>query len=135
MTITFINMNRAIITVLVLALIFALYAWQVRPMLRRRPEFNGFFDYADTRWQRIGIWIKLRWDVVAAGAVALFPILWNGALDAIVGVSILGADLLPAIAGIDLSELVMAPWLKTSIQIGAAVLPVIRAQLMTKDKG
>jgi hypothetical protein len=133
MQITFISFDRALLTVLFFGIALVLYAWKVRPYLHNRPEFKGFYDDADTRWQRAWIWCRQRWDIVAAAIIALAPIIWNGALDAIIAASLLLADLLPALSGLDLSGLVMPAWLKTTIQVGGAIVPVIRSRTMKKD--
>lgn len=134
MQITFISIDRALLTFFFFLISLAIYTWQVRPYLRNRPEFKGFYDDADTRWQKLRAWVRQRWDIVAAAAVALLPIIWNGALDGVIAVSLLLADIIPAVAGLDLSEWVMPAWVKTSIQVGGAVIPVIRSRTMNKDE-
>lgn len=132
MNITFISFERALITGLALMLAFALYAWKVRPILRQRPEFDWFYVRVDSYWRSLGAWLKVRWDIAAAAFLAALPILWNGALDAIVALSLFLGEALPAVAGIDLSGVVMPAWLKTTIQVGGALVPAFRAAFIKK---
>lgn len=133
MHMTFISADRLLITVALFAAGLSIYFWKVRPFLRHRPEFDWFYTRADSFWAAVGTWLKVRWDIAVAAALAAFPILWNGALDGIVAISLFLGDALPALAGIDLSALVLAPWLKTTIQVGAALVPAVRAALLSKS--
>jgi hypothetical protein len=135
MEITFISTQRFVITGFCLTLVIVLYFWQVRPILAKRPEFYSFYHESEAFWQRKFEWMKVRWDLMVAAFMAMLPLLWNGLLDATIAISHLLADLLPAVAGLDLSELIMPAWLKTTIQIGAAVLPPLRAHFLTKKEG
>ncbi len=129
MQITFISTERAIITVLFLALSLCIYFWKVRPFLKARPEFHDFYYLADTLWTRVWEWVKIRWGIVWAAVLAATPIVWNGGLDTIIAVSRMASD-----GTLDLSWLVMAPWLKTVIQLTSVTLPIIQAAVMTKPK-
>lgn len=132
MTLTSISLGRLLFTALVLSLVAAIYVYWVRPRLQN--QFADFYSLADGFWGRLWRWCKTRWDVAWAVVIAAFPILWNGVLDAAIAVSLLLADVLPAIAGLDLSTLVLPPWLKTMIQIGAAVLPAIRGAMLKRGE-
>lgn len=126
MIITFISTWQALVWLLAALLALTLYVWKVRPVLAARPEFHEFYELADTRWKRIYAWLKLRWDVSVSAAIMAAPSIWNGVLDAIIWVSINLADVLPAIAGLDLSSLLLSPRTETIIRLLAAVLPFVR---------
>lgn len=126
MSITFISLNRLAITAVVLAVAVILYFWRVRPILAQYPRFHDAFERNDTRFAGVVCWLKERWDIATAFLIALTPILWNGSLDLIVAVS----NILPMVSGVDLSGALMPAWLKTTIQILGALLPVIRAQIL-----
>jgi hypothetical protein len=132
--ITFISTYRFLITLLIIVVIMSLYAWKVRPYLRTKPGFSVLYMRADGFWAALWAWLKVRWDIASAAFIALLPILWNGILDLLIAVSLVLADVLPAVAGLDLSALVMPAWLKTSIQVGAALLPVLRGHMLKKSE-
>lgn len=135
MTITFINTYQALIWLLAALLALSLYFWKVRPYLAQRPEFHKFYELADTRWRRIFAWLRIRWDLSAGAVIMALPSIWNGILDFIVFVSLTLADLLPALAGVDLSDWLLPNWLVTSIRVGGAVIPVIRARWVKTEDG
>jgi hypothetical protein len=122
MSITFISTHQAMVWLLVTISTLCFYVLLVRPRIKDRPEFIAF------RGNVLG-WLKVRWDMVAAGALVSLPSIWNGALDAMVFLSQLLGDMLPAVAGIDLSAFILPDWLTTSIRLGAAVMPILRRYL------
>jgi hypothetical protein len=126
MEITFISKPQAFIWLMVTISTVAFYFLFVRPKIKDRPEFIAF------RGNVVG-WLKARWDIVAAGFLATLPSAWNGLLDIIVFASNALADVLPALAGADLSGIILPEWLMTTIRIGAVLMPIIRG-LMTKEK-
>jgi hypothetical protein len=121
MELTFISWPRFITTVLVLAAIVVLYVRLVRPHIKDLPAVKG-----------LRARLKARWDVACAVVVAVAPIAWNGVLDGAIAISLVMADALPAIAGLDLSAFVLSPATKTAIQVAAAALPAIRAAILAK---
>lgn len=127
MQITFISAWQALVTIVVLAIAFVMYAKLVRPQIKDTWAFKGFYG-------KVVPWLKARWDIVTAFIIAMAPIVWNGALDLIIAISLVTAELLPVINGIDLSAFVLPPWVKTSIQIGAAAVPAVRAALLSRAK-
>lgn len=133
MTITFISFWQALVWMLAALLALSLYLWKVRPMLADRPEFREFYALADTRWQRLYAWLKIRWDLSVGAAIMVLPSLWNGILDAIIWLSINLADVLPALAGLDLSALLLPPRWEAAIRIAAAILPLFREWLIKKN--
>ena len=131
MTITFISTWQALIWALAAIAALCIYMWKVRPYLAQRIEFHQFYALADTRWQRVYAWLKIRWDLSIGAIVMASPSLWNGALDLLVGLSLLLADIVPALAGLDLSVLLLPGWLETSIRLGGALIPIVRARFVT----
>jgi hypothetical protein len=128
MTITFISTFQALIWLLAALLALTLYVWKVRPYLAARPEFHEFYALADTQRQRVYAWLKIRWDLSIGAVVMALPSLWNGALDLMIALSLLLADMLPAVAGLDLSALLLPGWLETLIRVAGALIPIIRAR-------
>jgi len=120
MEITFISKPQTVIWILVTVATLIFYFLMVRPRIKDRPEFQQFRG-------AVLSWLRVRWDVVTAGMIVSFPSLWNGALDAAVLTSQVLGDLLPAIAGVDLSAYILPDWVTTSIRLGAAAMPVIRS--------
>ena len=112
------------IAVLVVILAVAVHYWL---MNRRNVLGDSFTDLADTFWARIWAWLKMRWDLTVAAIIAAAPTVWSAGLDTVVIVANLMADVLPGVAGLDLSFLIMPDWLRAAIPIGAAVLPPMRA--------
>lgn len=127
MDVTFISKHQAIIWLLVTIATLLFYILLVRPRIKDRPEFIAF------RGNVLG-WLKARWDMVSAGIIVALPSVWNGALDAIVFLTRLLSDLLPAVAGVDLSSLVLPDWFMTSVRLGAAGLPIIRRFFLKDDE-
>lgn len=119
MDITFISKSQAVVWLLVTSATLLFYFLLVRPRIKDHPDFIRFRGNALA-------WLKMRWDMVAAGVVVTLPSLWNGALDIIILLSRVLSDALPALAGLDLSALVLPGWLETGIRVGAALLPVAR---------
>lgn len=119
MSITFISTHQAVVWLLVTISTVCFYVLLVRPRIKDRPEFIKF------RGNALG-WLKVRWDMVTAGFIVALPSIWNGALDVIVFLSQTLGDLLPAIAGVDLSAFILPEWLTTSIRLGAAIMPIVR---------
>lgn len=132
MTITFISYGQAAIWSLAAIGAVGVYVWAVRPYLARRPEFHQFYDLADTRYRRILAWLKIRWDLALGAVVMAAPTLWNGGLDALIWLSLLLADAIPVLAGLDLSALLLPGWLDTAIRIAGGLIPVVRARMMDK---
>jgi hypothetical protein len=129
-TITFISSYQAVIWLLAALTALALYLWRVRPYLAARPEFHEFYALADTRWRRVYAWLKIRWDLSVGAIVMALPSLWNGALDLLIALSLLLADIVPALAGLDLSALLLPGWLETVIRVAGALIPIIRARFV-----
>lgn len=133
MTITFISQMQALVWALAVIVALSLYMWKVRPYLAQRPEFHEFYELADTRWARLWEWLKIRWDMAIGALVMALPSLWNGLLDLIIFLGMVAGDALPALAGLDLSALLLPNWLETVIRVGGALVPIIRAHYMTKE--
>lgn len=134
MTLTFISFQQAVIWLLTTALALCLYLWKVRPYLERRPEFSKFYALSNSWWKRVYVWLKIRWDLAVGAIIMALPALWNGILDGIIWLSLHAADFLPALAGADLSNLVLPKWVETSIRLGGAAVPIIRAKLEGKGE-
>lgn len=134
MTITFITLSQAALWAAVTIIAVWVYVKYVRPKLMQRQDFFEFYRLADTQLSRLYEWIKIRWDVALAGVLASLPSVWNGILDGIIYLSIHLADVLPAIAGADLSGLVIPEGWQIALRISAAVVPVIRMKMMSEGE-
>lgn len=133
MAITFISLWQAGVWLSAAGFALALYLWKVRPYLARRPEFHQFYALADTRWRRVYVWLRIRWDLAAGAVVMALPSIWNGALDLAIAFSLVLADMLPALAGLDLSALLLPGWLETTIRVGGALIPIVRARFVKPE--
>jgi hypothetical protein len=51
----------------------AVYLLWIRPTIRNLPHIKEFYDDADSRWQKIGVWARTQWDILVAGAIMLVP--------------------------------------------------------------
>jgi len=123
MQITFINLTQAIVTALALGFaIWSYFKW-VRPLVENTWAFVGFYG-------KILPWLKARWDIVCAFVIAISPILWNLALDILVGLSLLLEHILPAVAGLDLSKFIVSEHVRLLIPIAATVVPALRRGIM-----
>lgn len=128
MQLTFISPMGALVSGLILTLLVCIYFWKVRPYLETRAEFHDFYDLADSFWSRVWEWLKIRWGLVWGAIVAAAPMVWNGGLDALVAINLAVSN-----GGLDLSWLVIPPWLKSIIQLGSVLLPIIQAFRVKKD--
>lgn len=115
-----------ILTVLVIVLAYALHRWIG---VRREVLGEHWTDLADSFWARVWTWAKTRWDVTVAAVIALAPVVWSAGLDTIVIAANLLANIVPAVAGLDLSALMIPDHVKTIIQIGGALIPPLRDAL------
>lgn len=107
----------AFFTVAVLIAAYALHAWVgIRRAGATRAEAASTF----------GAWLKARWDWAIAALLALAPVVWSVGLDTIVIAANLLANIVPAIAGLDLSSLMLTDQHKVMIQAAALVVPPIR---------
>ncbi len=125
---TFITYWQAFFTLVTLGCGIAIYFLYVRPSAEGIKGFHGFDG-------KIKSWLKARWDVVSAFAIAIAPILWNGALDGVIFLSLLLEQFLPALAGADLSKLVIPDWIKDWIPMAATLVPAIRAVINMRKNG
>lgn len=133
MTITFISTTQALVWALAAIVALSLYMWKVRPYLAERPEFHEFYELADARWARLWAWIKIRWDMALAALLMASPSLWNGLLDLIIWLGMVLGDVLPVLATLDLSDMLLPKWFEIGIRIGAAFVPLARARYLGKD--
>lgn len=127
MSITFISWPQAVVWLLVTIATVLFYVLLVRPRIKDRPEFIAF------RGNMLG-WLKVRWDMLAAGVIVSLPSIWNGTLDALVFLSDVLSDLLPAVAGLDLSAYILPDWFMTSVRLGAVIVPIIRRYLFKAEE-
>lgn len=111
------------ITVLAIVLAYALHRWIG---VRREVLGERWADLADTFWGRVWTWAKDRWDFTVAAVVALAPVVWSAGLDTIIIVANAFSNIIPAVAGLDLSSLMISDAHKAYIQIAAALLPPLR---------
>lgn len=135
MQITFISQYQVVLTLLVLGGAATIYFWKVRPILAQRPEFHDAFERNEKRLLATGAWLKERWDMTLAVIIAMAPIVWNGALDAIVAISLGLADILPALNGMDLSRLLLPDWFKAWLPVASTAIPAIRAAYLKRKAG
>lgn len=127
-------MFRFAVTLLIVTLAFAISAWKVRPYLMANyPWLVTAHQRVAGFWLTAWTWLKVRWDIASAAVIAVAPIAWDSALDLIITVAQTVADSVPALAGLDLSNLTIGDTTKTYIQIGAVVLPVIRAAIVGRS--
>jgi len=108
---------------MVIVLAYALHRWIG---IRRDVLGDRWTDVADSFWARTWAWIKKRWDFAVALVIAVAPVVWSTGLDIIVIAANMLAGVLPAVAGIDLSALMISDTHKAYIQLGAALLPPLR---------
>lgn len=106
-----------------------LYTCFVRPALVEK----GALDF-EARWSK---WLKNRWDLVGAAGIGIFAGVWNFALDAVVVLFHVAENIFPVLTTIDLTPFTLPDWVRTSIQLGSALLPAIRAAIIAvkADKG
>lgn len=100
-------------TALFLLLAYALHRW-------------GLVERYQARRAGIKAWIKEKWDWAAAAVITLAPVVWSFGLDAIVFTANFLANIIPALAGVDLSFLMISPEIRMGIQAGGVLLPLIR---------
>lgn len=106
-----------LITALVLVGAYALHRWVgIRRGGASRAEAARTFGEA----------IRKRWDWAVAAVIALAPVLWSVAIDVIVIGANLLANVVPAVAGVDLSALMLTDFHKALIQVSALALPPLR---------
>ena len=103
-------------SIIALAIGAALYWFAVRPHIKDDPNFSAFRGRAIS-------WIKSRWDMAAAGAIAAAPVIWQMSLDGIVAVS-----------NTDLSTLILPDAIKQWVPILAIVAPIIRGAMLKSDR-
>lgn len=127
MQITFITLTQALLTATVLTFVVWAYFRWVRPEIEDTWAFHGFHG-------KVVPWLKARWDIVASFVVAMAPIVWNGGLDLIIFLALLLADVVPVLAGMDLSALVIPAEYKIWIQIAGAIITPARALWLQRKK-
>lgn len=110
-----------VVTIMVLVLVYSLHRWIG---IKRDDEATA--PKRAPLLEKLLVWAKARWDFTAAALIALAPVLWSAGLDSIVIVANLLANVFPAIAGVDLSKLMIPDNVRTYIQIGAVALPPLR---------
>lgn len=132
MSITFISFYGALVWFLSAMLALVLYRKYVRPRLLQNQEFLYYREFAGTRIDRIRKWLVARWDLAASAIIMGLPSAWNGLLDLIIAISLFLADSLPALSGLDLSAFLLPTWVETTVRVGGALLPVIRANFFDK---
>jgi hypothetical protein len=104
------------------ALVVALcaYVFLVRPYLQKRPEFHEFYNLADGFWQRVGTWIKIRWDMAVAAIAIVAPEI---------------PDLLTQLQAMDLASFSPSETWKTIAKVVGIALPFLRAFILKKFAG
>lgn len=125
MSITFISQSQAIVWLLAAISTLAFYILLVRPRIKHHPEFVRI------RGNVLG-WLKVRWDMATSAALMALPSIWNLLLDGVVALSLLVEQLTPALAGVDMSFLVVPEWLSTWVRILAISLPIVRRVFFDK---
>lgn len=55
------------------ALALTIYAIWIRPTMRALPHFKDFYEAADSRWTRIAIKIREKWDIIIAQGMIFIP--------------------------------------------------------------
>lgn len=55
------------------ALALTIYALWIRPTIRNLPHFKEFYDAADSKWQKVAIWVREKWDILVAQGMILVP--------------------------------------------------------------
>lgn len=116
-------------TIVVISVAGYLYSRFVRPLLLS----HGLLDF-EARWFAK---LKQHWDVTGAVAIAALAGSWNSILDGLVLVAQAFPDVLEKFNGMDLTGVWMPEWLRGLIQIGCAMLPIIRVLVLilsTKPK-
>lgn len=108
-----------VVTLMLLVLTYALHRWFGIPRER-------LVSLRDSLMSRAWEWIKARWDFAVAAFMVVAPLVWSAGLDFIVIVANLSAGILPAVAGLDLSSLMISDKVRTGIQLAAIVLPPLR---------
>lgn len=112
-----------IATGLVLLLAYALHRWIG---IRRDVMGEALAARADGFWEWLWIKAKARWDVTVAAVIAIAPVAWSVGLDTIVIIANLMANIVPALSGIDLSNLMISPEVRTVIQLVGLAAPPLR---------
>jgi len=64
---------QATFTFGLLAISVLCYFMFVRPVLRKRPEFDQFYDLSESFFGRVWAWIKIRWDIALAMVAVIAP--------------------------------------------------------------
>lgn len=134
MQITFISWPTFWATIAAVIVAMCIYFGFVRPKLAPRPEFHDAFERHDKWFTAALAWLKVRWDMTLGVVITMAPIAWNGALDAIVALSLFLDQAAPALQGADLSWLVLPAWLKGVFQIAGPALPIVRGYIL-KTRG
>lgn len=96
-----------------------LYARYVRPLLLER----GLLDF-EAGWRAK---LKAHWDIYSAAAISGLAASWDTILDIVVVVNNSLPDALQALQGVDLTPFELPGWIRTGIQIGSVLMPIIRA--------
>lgn len=99
---------RLALVLAALAAAITIYLLWIRPSIRNLPHIKGFYDDADTFWQKVMIWLRVQWDMIVAGALIGLPEI---------------PDLLQQLTAFDLSSFIPSDTAKTiTTLLGIAAL-------------
>ncbi len=68
-------MLRVLFTLVSLAAILTVYVKWVRPTLAGLPHLSGLYAEANGFWAKVLAWLRVKWDMVLAGAMVVGPMI------------------------------------------------------------